>query len=176
MGLTLRPATIEDVPEMARSVHEGFGGYREFAPVGWEPPSRAVEEQRTRERFVAPDVWVVVAVDARGEQAGHVSLLDDAEAPGVSAYLWQLFVRPPQWGTGLAVRLHGAFLEAARSRGYEQARLRTPAGQLRARRFYEREGWSTDGSAEVHPLLGLELLTYDRPGLESSASPREVRS
>jgi GNAT superfamily N-acetyltransferase len=176
MALVLRPGTIEDVPGMARSVSEGFDSYRAFAPSGWEPPPPAVEEQRTRERFAHPDVWALVAVDGRGEQAGHVSLLDDAEDPGASAYLWQLFVRSPHHGTGLAVTLHDAFLEAARARGFARARLSTPAGQARARRFYEREGWRGDGPPEVHPLLALELMTYRRDGLASSASPLGVRS
>ena len=32
----------------------------------------------------------------------------------------------------------------------------------RARAFYEREGWSTDGVAIPEPLLGLDLLEYRR--------------
>ncbi len=176
MDAILRPATIEDVPGMARSVWEGFDGYRAFAPDGWEPKARAVEEQRTRARFTAPDVWALVAVDARGNQLGHVSLLDDTEQPGASAYLWQLFVRAPHQGSGLAVSLHDAFLDAAAARGYSRARLRTPAGQARARRFYEREGWVLAGPPELEPLLGLELVTYRRDGLASSASPAGVRS
>jgi GNAT superfamily N-acetyltransferase len=176
MALTVRPATDADLHGMTRTVAEGFDSYLEFAPPGWERPADAVEEQRLRARFHAPDVWAVVAVEPGGAQAGHVSLLDDAEDPGRSAYLWQLFVRPAHQGSGLAVTLHDAFLEAARARGYGAARLRTPAGQARARRFYEREGWTTDGHAELHPLLGLDLLVYRRDGLASSASPAGVRS
>jgi GNAT superfamily N-acetyltransferase len=176
MALTVRPAVDADLHEMTVTVAEGFDSYRAFAPPGWERPTDAVEEQRLRARFHSPDVWAVVAIDAAGAQAGHVSLLDDAEHPGASAYLWQLFVRPAYHGSGLAVTLHDAFLEAARARGYRGARLRTPAGQARARRFYEREGWTTDGRAELHPLLGLDLLVYRRDGLASSASPAGVRS
>jgi GNAT superfamily N-acetyltransferase len=176
MRPTVRPATEADLHEMTRTVAQGFDGYRAFAPPAWEPPPDEVEERRTRARFRAPDVWALVAVAADGTQAGHVSLLDDAEDPGACAYLWQLFVRPAHQGTGLAVSLHDAFLAAARGRGYRRARLRTPAGQARARRFYEREGWTTDGRAELHPLLGLDLLVYRRAGLANSASPAGVRS
>jgi GNAT superfamily N-acetyltransferase len=175
-GPRVRPATDADLHEMTLTVAEVFDGYRAFAPRGWERPTDAVEEQRLRARFGAPDVWAAVAVEADGTQAGHVSLLDDAEDPGTCAYLWQLFVRPCHHGSGLAVTLHEAFLAAARQRGYTSARLRTPAGQARARAFYEREGWTTDGRAELHPLLGLDLLVYRRAGLASSASPAGVRS
>ena len=176
MGVVLRPAALEDVPGMARSMWEGFDSYRSFAPEGWEPPAQAGEEQRTRARFVGPDAWALVAVDEHGAQVGHISLLDDVEEPGRCAYLWQLFVRAPHHGSGLAVALHDAFLDAARARGYSRARLRTPAGQARARRFYEREGWQVDGEPVLEPLLGLELVTYRRDGLASSASPAGVRS
>lgn len=176
MAVTVRPAIDADLHEMTLTVAAGFDSYRAFAPRGWQRPTDAVEEQRMRARFHAPDVWALVALAADGAQAGHVSLLDDAEDPGACAYLWQLFVRPAHHGTGLAVTLHDAFLHAARDRGYTSARLRTPAGQARARAFYEREGWTTDGRAELHPLLGLDLLVYRRAGLASSASPAGVRS
>lgn len=176
MGVVLRPATADDLPGMAHSMLEGFDGYRSFAPAGWEPPTHARELERSRARFAQPDAWALVAIGDGGVQAGHVSLLDDVEQPGRSVYLWQLFVRAPHQGTGLAVTLHDAFLDAARARGYSRARLRTPAGQARARRFYEREGWRVDGPPVLEPLLGLELVTYRREGLASSASPAGVRS
>jgi GNAT superfamily N-acetyltransferase len=97
------------------------------------------------------------------EPAGQVGLLADP-APA-TVYLWQLFVRPLYWGTGLADRLHAAFLAEARARGYQRGRLRTPAGHARARRFYERNGWVTDGVASYEERIGLDLLFYDRATL-----------
>jgi hypothetical protein len=41
-------------------------------------------------------------------------------------------------------------------------RLFTPAGNARARAFYEREGWGTDGEAVYEPHLGLEIVQYRR--------------
>ena len=57
-------------------------------------------------------------------------------------HLLMLFVRQAHWGTPVARTLHAAMLEAAAERGFTELRLFTPAGQRRARRFYEREGWS----------------------------------
>ena len=160
--LTFRVATPADAPLMAETVGIGFDGYRSFAPAGWEPPPRAVETARIAERMVRDDAWALLAFDGHAP-AGHVALLAEPE-PGV-AYLWQLFVRPPFWGTGLADRLHADFLAEARARGYERGRLLTPYGQARARRFYERNGWVTDGVATFEEELGLELLAYTRAGL-----------
>jgi GNAT superfamily N-acetyltransferase len=160
--LTFRPATTADAPVMAETVGIGFDGYRSFAPAGWQPPSFAIDVTTIRERLVGADTWALLAFDG-AEPAGQVALLPDL-APA-TAYLWQLFVRPAHWGTGLAGRLHDAFLAEAQARGYEHGRLRTPAGQARARRFYEREGWETDGVATFEEGLELELLVYTRVGL-----------
>jgi len=78
------------------------------------------------------------------------------------AHLWQLFVRPPWWGSGLATRLNALVVAEAAARGYAAIRLHTPAGHRRARAFYEREGWSTDGILLPEPLLGIDLVEYRR--------------
>jgi GNAT superfamily N-acetyltransferase len=160
--LTFREATAVDAPEMAETVGIGFDTYRSFAPSGWEPPPFAVEVAAIRSRMAGGDAWALLARD-RDAPAGHVALLADP-APGI-VYLWQLFIRPPHWGSGLADRLHEAFLDASRTRGYGSARLRTPFDQARSRRFYERNGWQTDGVASFEDKLGLDLLVYTREGL-----------
>jgi GNAT superfamily N-acetyltransferase len=161
-GLTFRTATAADAPEMAETVGIGFDTYRAFAPPGWEPPPFAVEVAAIRSRMVGEDAWALLARDGDAP-AGHIALLPDP-APG-TVYLWQLFIRPPHWGTGLADRLHEEFLAASRTRGFRSARLRTPFDQGRSRRFYERNGWQTDGVASYEEKLGLDLLVYTRKGL-----------
>jgi GNAT superfamily N-acetyltransferase len=161
-GLTLREATLDDVEVMAHTVRIGFEGYRSFAPPGWEPVSETHDAQRMRETLSRADVWALLAFDG-AEPAGHVALSADVE-PG-TAYLWQLFVRPEHWGTGLATTLHGAWLAAAVAQGYVRGRLRTPAGQARARGFYERHGWVPDGEPAFAEELGMELMVYRRAWL-----------
>jgi GNAT superfamily N-acetyltransferase len=161
-GLSFREATFSDAPVMAETVSIGFDGYRAFAPPGWEPPPFSVELSTIRARVATADAWALLAYDD-DEPAGHIALLTDP-APA-TVYLWQLFVRPAHWGTGLADRLHGAFLEQGSARGFEHGRLRTPVGQARARRFYERNGWETDGVPAFEAGLGLDLLVYTRVGL-----------
>jgi GNAT superfamily N-acetyltransferase len=74
-----------------------------------------------------------------------------------------LFVREPFWGTGLATRLLArAVEEASAVPRYTAMRLHTPAEHVRARRFYEREGWTADAPPFYEPMLGLTLVTYRR--------------
>jgi len=72
-----------------------------------------------------------------------------------------MFARPAHWGTGLAPDLLARAVVAARERGFTAMRLFTPAGQARARRFYEREGWSLVREFD-DDRLGLRVAEYRR--------------
>jgi GNAT superfamily N-acetyltransferase len=160
----LRRAAVADAERMVAITTEGFETYRAFAPPGWQPPSAAEELERLQELLPAPDVWYLVAEDA-GELVGHVGFLPAGRArhgvdePGL-AHFRQLFVTATHWGSGLATTLHRTALEAAAHRGFTAMRLFTPAGQARARRFYEREGWSVVPSPDAPSLTGLEIVEY----------------
>jgi len=169
-GFKIRPAELTDAAVLAETVRQGFETYREFLPPGWDPPPDEFERSRIEERLRA-DAWCRMAF-ADVDPAGHVAFLparertgepvEDALIPGL-AHLWMLFVRRPWWGSGLAPHLLSLAVAEAADRGFSQMRLFTPHGQLRARRFYEREGWSTDGVAMPEPMLGLDLVEYRRP-------------
>jgi GNAT superfamily N-acetyltransferase len=165
--MEIRPASLDDVPVLAETMRLGFEGYRAFAPRGWELPPHEAERARIADRLPLPDAWCRLA-EVAGQPAGHVAFLaareltgDRAPIPGV-AHLWMLFVREPWWGTGLATRLLALAVEEAAARGYAAMQLYTPARHARARAFYEREGWRTDGIAWLEPMIGLDLVTYVR--------------
>jgi GNAT superfamily N-acetyltransferase len=163
----LRAATPADAPGLAETVALAMEGYRAFAPRGWDPPGTAIELPEIRERLGEPSTWCLAAWDDR-VPAGHVAFIPAGmsrrpeDARPELAHLWQLFVREPWWGSGLATTLHARALEAASARGYAEMRLYTPALQARARRFYEREGWMQAGPPELVLALGLELVEYRR--------------
>lgn len=163
----IRPATCDDVEEIVATVAEGFDGYREFAPPGWEPNLDG-ETAMLSERLESPAVWCAIAEDG-GRVAGHAAFLP-ASMSGHSgaadprlAHLWNLFVRRPWWGTGVAVELLGAAVAEARARGFTRMRLYTPAAHARARRFYEREGWEVAAPPFPSPAFGMTLVEYARP-------------
>ena len=165
MSWTLRRATAEDTDAMAETLAIGFDGYRAFAAHGWQPPDvrSPPELARLRARLQAPSTWAMIA-EEDGRVAGHVGYFPQ---PGVraSAHLWQLFLRPPWWGTGLATDLLRGALDAARAEGYRRMRFYTPRDQARARAFYEREGFSPTGWEGLEEPLGLVLVEYAREPL-----------
>jgi GNAT superfamily N-acetyltransferase len=164
MPWTLRPAGPDDAPQVVSVALEGFEGYRSFAPPGWAPPDAGEEVERARERLADPEVWCLLA-ERDGEAAGHVAFMparihaNPSDEPGL-AHFWQLFVREPWWGSGLATALHAEAVREAAARGFSAMRLFTPAGQARARRFYEREGWTPAGEPSDAPEFGMSLVEY----------------
>jgi GNAT superfamily N-acetyltransferase len=172
--ITTRLATPDDAAAMAATFTSGFETYRGFAPPGWKPPPEAEERDRIAERLESGDVWALLGVTG-DDVVGHVAFAAARDrtaadrgrhgqiwerplVPGM-AHLWQLFVRPPWWGTGVAGRLYDECLAAMRERGYARGRLFTPAGQARARAFYERRGWAAV-AREPNPELGFDIVEY----------------
>ena len=165
MSWTLRPAGPDDAEAMAETLQIGFDGYRAFAPPGWLPPDArsAAEVARVRARLLEPTTWAMLAEDG-GLAAGHAGYVPQPGAPG-SAHLWQLFVRPPWWGSGVAPALLEAALTAAAAEGYRRMRFFTPRDQSRARAFYEREGFVLTGWEAFEEAIGLVLVEYAREPL-----------
>lgn len=147
---------------------EGFAGYREWAPSGWVPPDVGEGDP---ERFGAglkrPDVWFAVACDSVGSVVGHVALAlstheDPGPPPSATVFVWQLFVRTAWHGRGVATSLMRAAVAEAGRRGFTTMVLWTLEGAGRARRFYEREGFTFTGHTNPRSDFGLPTVQYRR--------------
>jgi GNAT superfamily N-acetyltransferase len=166
--LDTRPATPDDAPAICATVAEGFAGYLEWAPAGWQPPEMTPTVLgRVRSRLSRDDVWCLIALE-HGEVIGHVSLAPtsgeepEPAPPGVTN-LAQMFVRRRRQGTGVAAVLMGEAVAEAARRGFTSMCLWTPRGAARARRFYEREGWTATGAVHDRSPSGLLTMEYARP-------------
>ena len=69
---------------------------------------------------------------------------------------------PEAWGSGVAVALMEAALAAMHERGLTDAVLWVGEENRRARRFYEREGWSPGADSRTSEL-GPREVSYCRP-------------
>jgi GNAT superfamily N-acetyltransferase len=165
-ALTFRPATSADAGRLAAVFVEGFETYRAFAGHDWQAPRVEEVAEDLAGRLEQPSVWCLLA-EQPPDAAGYVALLPASEGrrpvrdPRL-AHFWMLFVRAPWWGSGLAGRLHAAACDAAAARGFTALRLFTPARQARARRFYEREGWTLADGPYDDPEIGFSIVEYRR--------------
>jgi ribosomal protein S18 acetylase RimI-like enzyme len=66
--------------------------------------------------------------------------------------LYGLYVLPEAWDTGAGRALLEAVEDALRAQSYEEATLWVLEDNPRARRFYERQGWTLDGARELFEL------------------------
>ena len=102
----------------------------------------------------AAQAWVA-------EVSGEIVGVAVCSREGDAVELRVLYVVPKAWGTGIAARLADATLESVRGEARE-AFLWVVEENARARRFYEREGWSLDGGTRPS-VLGPVEVRYRRP-------------
>jgi len=133
----IRPATEDDVDAVARVWHTAWGdGHKGNVPDELYA-HRTFESfvPRTRERI--PHTFVA---EVDGRVVGMVAVKDDE--------LEELFVDAAARGTGIAQALIARGEQAIAAAGHPRAWLAVVDGNARARRFYERMGWSDAGPLE----------------------------
>ncbi|MBP2471344.1 GNAT superfamily N-acetyltransferase [Crossiella equi] len=73
--------------------------------------------------------------------------------PEGTGELWMLNVSPDWWGQGVGAALLRAAERELTTLGYWRAVLWVLTGNTRARRFYQREGWTDSGARRQDPGL-----------------------
>ncbi len=142
---TLRPATADDAEAVADLWHRGWhDGHAGHVPEG-------LTAARTRASFgervpALLAVTTVAEVEDGGEVVGFVVVVD--------AEVEQLFVAPPHRGSGVAALLLDEAERQVASTGHDEAWLAVVAGNARARRFYQRRGWSDGGALPYEVSAG----------------------
>jgi ribosomal protein S18 acetylase RimI-like enzyme len=132
--VTLRQATANDAPRIAEIWHLGWrDGHLGFVPDDLVA-ARQQDSFRTRAAQRASDTTVAVIDE---EVAGFVMVVGDE--------VEQVYVAARHRGTGVADTLMTEAERRIARAGYATAWLAVVAGNARARRFYERRGWSDAG-------------------------------
>src|SRR5438093_922072 len=110
-------------------------------------PRRGVIWQRAID---SPAQRVLVA-EQDGRVVGFVSVgpADDKTLAAEVGELYAIYVHPRAWDIGAGRALMSQGVEAMRELGYARAVLWVLGSNERARRFYERAGWSADGATKV---------------------------
>jgi RimJ/RimL family protein N-acetyltransferase len=123
----------------------------------------AERADRWRSRLQEPTQTTFLAEDS-GEVIGFCTVSEDRSG-SIDTELWGLYLLPDAWGSGIARALMSAGLAKLQGAGYTEAVSWVLEDNPRARRFYEREGWTEDGGSRVGTHLEVETreLRYRRP-------------
>jgi len=136
--MLLRPATPDDAETVAEIWHAGW----HVAHPGHVPDGLTVRRtldafrDRSPRRVADTTVWE----EESGEVAGFVMVVSDE--------VEQVYVALSSFGTGLATDQLAEAERQVAAGGHDVAWLAVARGNLRARRFYEREGWTDDGDLD----------------------------
>ena len=131
---TLRPATPDDAPAVAEIWYHGFRD----GHLGNVPDEFVAV--RTEESFgprAAKRVDDTVLAIEDGAVAGFIMVVEDE--------VEQVYVSARHRGSGVAAILLAEAERLVKAKGHERAWLAVAPGNTRARRFYERNGWTDEG-------------------------------
>ena len=153
--VTIRAATVDDAEAIAEVNVESW----RWAYDGLLPASvldaLSIEDRAAewRSMLAGPvcDVSVATAVD--GRVVGFASIgttRDDDVPPPTTGELFALYVRPETAGAGIGRLLLQEAESRLRDLGFTRATLWVLETNERGRRFYERHGWSFDGTRGEH--------------------------
>jgi GNAT superfamily N-acetyltransferase len=153
--MRVRPATADDAAGIARVQERGWQrAYRHVFPVeeldrgGFTPPAR------WRERIERPPAgWATFVAERDGIVIGFASVGPSRDERGIGE-LYAIYVDPDDWSTGIG----RALIECAEQQlcgEYDEVTLWVLEDNPRARRFYERAGWSLDGGRKAEARWGI---------------------
>jgi ribosomal protein S18 acetylase RimI-like enzyme len=158
----VRPASAADARGIAEvRVRTWQVAYRDILPAEFlDDLSVDASEDRFRERLSAPtpdrSTWVA---EAAGQVIGFVAAgvpRDEGTHP-LTGEVYAIYVMPDCWDNGIGWDLLTRAEGELRERGYAEAVLWVLADNQRARAFYERAGWRSDGGTKQDTFGGAEV-------------------
>jgi GNAT superfamily N-acetyltransferase len=143
--ITLRAAVAGDAPAIARIWHAGWPD----GHLGNVPDALlAVRDESSFGRRAAERISDTTVAVVSGEVVGFTMVVADE--------LEQIYVAASHRGLGVADALMTDAEHRIRAAGHGRAWLAVVPGNARARRFYERRGWTDDGPFEYPAEAGSE--------------------
>ena len=162
IGFSVREAIDADIPGIRECYLRSWrAAYADsLAPDVLDEAARKRQGYDWAHGINTPTIAVWVAVDPGNRVLGVVLADEDLPTPRDLPEIDMLYVDPEVWGSPVATHLLDAGLAWISDQGHTEARLRVVEEHLRARRFYEREGWQLDPTFEPASNEFFRLLYY----------------
>jgi RimJ/RimL family protein N-acetyltransferase len=155
VGVVIRDATLLDARAIAEVHVESWRwAYHDDLPAEFLDGLSVDDRERTWNRWLEPGqsrAGILVAED--GDRivgfCGFGPSRDDG-ATERTAEVLTIYLLPEMTGRGIGRDLFAEAVARLRGFGYERAMLWVMASNDRSRHFYERAGWSWDGTTSEH--------------------------
>jgi ribosomal protein S18 acetylase RimI-like enzyme len=164
----IRMAGVSDAEAIAHvRVAAWRAAYRGLMPDSYldRVDLEATEAQQLRVRLHSIGDWARVSVaEVDGRLVGYCAYgsgqSDDAEP--LRGGVYDLYIHPDAWHCGVGQRLLACATEYFKVQGYGEATLFVFESNTRARQFYAKAGWKSDGHREIYqrPDFSLPILRY----------------
>jgi ribosomal protein S18 acetylase RimI-like enzyme len=154
-AVSIRLATPEDAEEIAwLHVHASLTAYRPIFGDGYSGEDLGERTDYWRRMLLGdltlawtPPEKTYVAITREERIAGFcavgASRDDDGDGDGE---VFLLYIAPEQWRAGIGQQLFEAGVAYLRERGFPSLTLWVLEDNIRARSFYEKNGWRPDGA------------------------------
>ena len=155
-SVIIRTAQVADAQAIARvRVAAWRAAYRGLMPDAYLERANleAIETEQLRNRLGAIGDRARVSVAESNERVvGYCAYGCDAndELGCLKGAIYDLYAHPQLWYHGVGQQLLAYAVEYFKTQGCSQATLWVYEENIRARRFYERAGWSRDGHREMY--------------------------
>jgi ribosomal-protein-alanine N-acetyltransferase len=152
--LVIRKAERVDAPVLAQIAYDAWA--TGILPLLKERPGMRATEERRLNHVVNETLDRIIVAEMNGIPVGWCS-----RARG-RAYVPYLFVIPQMQNQGIGSALLGRIETMLELEGAKRVHLETPADNVRAVRFYERQGYRIlalrpDGRQAHHPFMSVHL-------------------
>jgi ribosomal protein S18 acetylase RimI-like enzyme len=159
MTIQVRAATVNDASAIARiNVESWRAAYRGIVSERFlNGISISARERAWRERIIVDTTRVTMVAENGGNVLGYCGLSTpsrDEDAGFGVAEIAAIYVHPSLWRTGTGRKLMEAALATLSEAGWGAVTLWVFAANSQARAFYDRYGFTLDGSTQTHPELG----------------------
>ncbi len=158
-GPSIREARPDEAEQIARvHVRSWQAAYRDQLPDEYLETLHSDLPRRTRMWATAiTDGPVPLVAEVDGKIVGFVSYgpSRDLFAGQQVGEVYAIYLVFEQWGKGIGKALQDETITRLRSRGFSEATLWVLDTNQRTRRWYERQGWTADGSEKVAKVEGI---------------------
>jgi ribosomal protein S18 acetylase RimI-like enzyme len=166
--ITVRPATLVDIDEMAATAVGAWReGFRGIVPEDIDPePAWRPARLSERLRGDVEDGREMLVAEVDGKVRGLVLLgpSRDRDATVHDGEVIALYVHPDQWRRGIGRQLVEGALKRLRAAGFSESIVWTLAESPRNLAFYESLGFTRDGGTQRRPSFGNPLeVRFRRP-------------